>query len=159
MIPQFVHSRAMPPAPRYREPGHADAAGMTVRKGPRTAPYHRLSPRSFAVASLLVPPLVIDYATAIGRVIPLAPYAMRRRSDVVRCWRQHRPEVIAIAVFSPLAYILVLYALTFTPVVYVAPTRELTVLAGSLLLGEGHLRRRLSWAVVILFGVASLANG
>ena len=75
----------------------------------------------------------------------------------------HRIEVIAIAVFNPLAYILVLYALTFTPVVYVAPTREvsvlITVLMGSFLLGEGDLRRRMIWATVILIGTVLLATG
>ena len=49
--------------------------------------------------------------------------------------------MICIAVFNPLAYILVLYALTFTPVVYVAPTREvsvlLTVLMGTVFVAGG----------------------
>ncbi|WP_425416973.1 hypothetical protein [Oricola indica] len=67
-----------------------------------------------------------------------------------------------IAIFNPLAYILVLYALTFTPVAYVAPMREvsvlLTVLAGSLLLGEGRLRPRLFWAAVILSGMTLLVT-
>ena len=70
--------------------------------------------------------------------------------------------MLVIAALNPLAYILVLYALTFTPVVYVAPTRELsvmiTVLMGSLLLGEGHTVRRLLWAAVITSGVALLAT-
>jgi len=77
-------------------------------------------------------------------------------------WRDHRLGVIAIAVFNPLAYILVLYALTFTPVVYVAPTREMsvliTVMMGSILLGEGDLRRRMLWAGLILVGVVLLAT-
>lgn len=66
-------------------------------------------------------------------------------------------------VLSPLAYILVLHALTLTPVAYVAPLREvsvlLTVLAASLLLGEGRLRRRLIWSAVIVGGVVLLAQG
>ena len=68
-----------------------------------------------------------------------------------------------IAVFNPLAYILVLVALTFTPVVYVAPARELsvliTVLLGTLLLGEGLLKQRLFWATVIMAGMVLLATG
>ena len=63
---------------------------------------------------------------------------------------------------SPLAYILVLVAFTFTPVIYVAPAREdsvlLSVLAGTLLLGEPSPGRRLVWAVVILDGIALLAT-
>ena len=65
--------------------------------------------------------------------------------------------------FTPLAYILVLTALVFTPIVYVAPAREvsvlLTVAMGSILLGEGELRKRMGWACLILLGMAMLASG
>ncbi|PCJ90344.1 MAG: hypothetical protein COA52_10360 [Hyphomicrobiales bacterium] len=118
---------------------------------------------AYAVSVLLIPPLLLDYASSLGRAIVLAPVAMRRMGLVRGYWREHRMGVLAIAFFNPLAYILVLYALTFTPVVYVAPTREisvlLTVLLGSLLLGEGDLKRRLGWACLILCGVVLLATG
>jgi drug/metabolite transporter (DMT)-like permease len=118
---------------------------------------------AYTVTALAVPPLLLDYASSLGRVVLLAPYAAKRKAEVWALWRQHRRAVIAIAVFNPLAYILVLYALSFTPVVYVAPTRELsvliTVLLGSILLKEGDLKRRLIWACLILSGVALLATG
>jgi len=117
---------------------------------------------AYAVAVLAVPPLLMDYGANLGRGILLWPTAIRRRSLIVQHWRNHRTEVIGIAILSPLAYILVLYAMSFTPVAYVAPLREvsvlLAVLAGSLLLNEGHLRFRLSWAAVILVGVVTLAT-
>ena len=117
---------------------------------------------AYTVTALLVPPLLLDYVSSVGRMLMLAPYAAKRRALVLRQWREHRFGVLCIAFFNPLAYILVLYALTFTPIVYVAPLREagvlLTVLMGSLLLGEGDLRRRLKWAAVILLGVALLAT-
>ncbi len=115
------------------------------------------------VSALAVPPLLMDYVSSLGRLVILAPVARRRTSDMRAHWRHHKAGLFAIAVFNPLAYILVLYALTFTPVVYVAPAREmsvlLTVLAGSLLLNEGNLRWRLSWACVSLAGVVLLATG
>ena len=118
---------------------------------------------AFAVSVLLVPPLLLDYMSSLGRLVILAPVARRNKALMRDHWQRHKGGVIAIAVFNPLAYILVLYALTFTPVAYVAPTREvsvlLTVLAGSLLLGEGHLARRAGWAVVILAGMALLVSG
>lgn len=117
---------------------------------------------AYAVSVLLIPPLLLDYASSVGRVIVLAPVARQKWDLVAAHWRDHRFGVLVIAVLSPLAYILVLYAMTFTPVVYVAPTREIsvlmTVLAGSLLLGEGQLARRLGWAVVIVAGVILLAT-
>lgn len=115
---------------------------------------------AYAVSALLVPPLLLDYVSSIGRVVLLAPIASRNHSSVRRHWREHKAGVLIIAVFNPLAYILVLYALTFTPVAYVAPIREvsvlLTVLAGSILLQEGSLKQRLGWATVILGGMALL---
>lgn len=118
---------------------------------------------AYAVSTLMIPPLLVDYASSVGRSVLLAPYAIRRRELVAGYWRDHRAGVIVIAIFNALAYILVLYALTFTPVIYVAPTRELsvlvTVMMGSLLLGEGHLKQRLLWGSVILAGVALLSTG
>ncbi|MDF1722576.1 MAG: DMT family transporter [Minwuia sp.] len=118
---------------------------------------------AYAVSTLMIPPLLVDYVSSAGRTLLLAPVAARRWPAVQAHWRDHRWAVIAIAAFNPLAYILVLYALITTPVVYVAPTREisvlLTVLAGSILLREGDLKRRLSWACVIMIGVALLATG
>lgn len=115
---------------------------------------------AFAVSALLVPPLLLDYVSSLGRIALLAPTARQRWTAVQKLWADHKAGVIAIAIFNPLAYILVLYALTFTPVAYVAPTREvsvlLTVLAGTLLLGEGKLGQRLAWATVILAGMAIL---
>ena len=117
---------------------------------------------AYAVSALLVPPLLLDYVSSVGRAVLLAPVANRNRALVRRHWREHRSGVVVIAIFNPLAYILVLYALTFTPVAYVAPMREvsvlLTVLAGSLLLGEGRLRPRLFWAAVILSGMMLLVT-
>lgn len=116
-----------------------------------------------AVAVLLIPPLVLDLASILCRMTILTPVAIKRFDLVKSHWRNHRLEVMVIATLSPLAYILVLYALTFTPVVYIAPLREssvlLTVLMGSLILGEGDLKRRLGWAVVIMAGVSILATG
>ena len=118
---------------------------------------------AYAVSVLMLSPLLLDYAITIGRVALLAPLAYRRRETVRMQWREHRSAVLIVAIFSPLAYILVLYAMAFTPVAYVAPTREtsvvLVVLAGSLLLGEGQLKWRLGWAVFIFAGMALLVSG
>ena len=117
---------------------------------------------AFAVSTLSVSPLLLDYASCVGRAAILAPVANRKRKLIRQHWQKHRAGVIAIAVVNPLAYILVLYALTFTPVVYVAPMREvsvlLTVLAGSLLLNEGQIRRRLGWSVFIFAGMILLVS-
>lgn len=117
---------------------------------------------AYTVSVLLIPPLLLDYISSIGRLVILTPIANRNRHLIYNHWNNHKAGVIAIAVFNPLAYILILYALTFTPVSFVAPTREfsvlLTVLAGSFILGEGKLKQRLGWAAVILVGMILLVS-
>ena len=117
---------------------------------------------AYTVSMLAVPPLILDFATTVARFFLLAPVAYRKRADVKRHWRDHKAAVIYVAITSSLSYLLVLYAMTFTPIIYVAPLREtsvlLAVLAGSILLGEGHLKQRLIWSCVILTGVSLLAT-
>jgi uncharacterized membrane protein len=76
-------------------------------------------------------------------------------------WHEHRLEVCGIAVLSFLAYFLVLTALVFTPVSYIAPVREIGVLFGAILgirlLAEGEARRRLIAAGMIVVGIIVLA--
>jgi drug/metabolite transporter (DMT)-like permease len=118
---------------------------------------------SHAVAVLLIPPLLLDYFPSLARTALLAPVAMKRKTEVAALWANHKSGIIAVAVLAPLAYILVLYALTFTPVTYVAPTRELsvllTVLLGTLVLKEGDTQNRLIWASLMVLGVGLLATG
>ncbi len=117
---------------------------------------------AYAVSILALAPLILEFASGILRVTILTPVAIRKRRLIRQLWQKHKAGVIVIAVFNPLAYILVLYALTFTPVAYVAPMREtsvlLTVLAGSLLLNEGRLGQRLGWSVFILGGMILLVS-
>ncbi|MDQ4127025.1 MAG: EamA family transporter, partial [Actinomycetota bacterium] len=62
-----------------------------------------------------------------------------------------------------LSYILVLTALVFTPVSYVAPAREISILIGvamgAQLLSEGQAASRLIAAAAMVAGVVALALG
>jgi len=116
-----------------------------------------------AVAVLLVPPLLLDWFNNSGRALILAPVALRRWDEVRLHWQKHRLEALGIAILSPLSYILVLSALKFTPVSYVAPAREISILLGAALgarfLAEGDVKRRLFAASGIVLGVVFLALG
>jgi len=116
-----------------------------------------------AVSTLLIPPLLQSWATTVVTVTLLTPLALRHREKALVLWRTHKSEVLGIAVLSPLSYILVLTALVFTPVSYVAPTREISILIGvamgTQLLAEGHTTSRLLAAGAMVVGVAALALG
>ncbi|CAN5576422.1 EamA family transporter [soil metagenome] len=116
-----------------------------------------------AVSALLIPPLLYDWAANLGRALLLTPLAWRRRGEVGALWRRHRLEVIGVAALSPLSYLLVLTAMVATPVSYVAPAREVSILIGAALgarfLAEGDVRRRLLAASGMVVGVIALALG
>lgn len=116
-----------------------------------------------AVSALLIPPLLQSWATILVTTTLLTPLAMGRRKEVRALWRSHKPEVLGVAVLSPLSYILVLTALVFTPVSYVAPAREISILIGAAmgarLLSEGDSKRRLIAAAAMVAGVIALALG
>ena len=88
---------------------------------------------------------------------------LHRRVDLSRVWSSSRRNALGVGLLSPLAYVLVLYALARAPVTYVAPARETSILIGTLLgttvLAEGDRRRRLIAAGAIVLGVTALALG
>ncbi len=117
----------------------------------------------YAVSTLRVPPLLQGYAAMPVMALVLAPFALRQRERTALVWHTYRRQVAGAAVLAPLAYILVLAALSFTAVSAVAPAREVSVLAGVLLgrrmLGEGQLARRLAAAAAIAAGIICIALG
>ncbi len=117
-----------------------------------------------AVALFLIPPIVFDWGANVARTIMLVPYAQAREPDAIRqAWQQHRKSVIAIGIMSPLSYILVLTAMVYTPVSYVAPARELSILFAALIgahvLKEGDALRRTMAAIGMVLGVVALTLG
>ena len=116
-----------------------------------------------AVGAVGLSPIVFYWGTNLVNALVLTPVALRRRADVRRAWTASRRRAAAVGVLSPLAYILILYALARAPISYVAPARESSIvigtLFGALLLHEPDIRRRLVAAGVIVAGVVALALG
>ena len=116
----------------------------------------------YLVSVALISPLLLDYFTTLGRSLLMLPYIVSNQQAVMEEWRNSRAEILGVALLSPAAYIMVLYAMTSTPIHYIAPAREVSVifgvLLGSILLKEGHLVRRLSWSVIVVLGMFVLAS-
>jgi drug/metabolite transporter (DMT)-like permease len=116
-----------------------------------------------AVSRLFIPPLLMDYCSTLGRILFLSPVALHRRNEVLKIWSSHKWETIGVAALNPLSYILVLTALVKTPVSYIAPLREMSILIGTVmgarLLAEEGARKRLLAAGMMLLGISALAIG
>ena len=115
----------------------------------------------YSVSDRAIPPVLFDAGTAFVMSALLAPFAWRRRAEIREEWRIHRPEALTMATLSPLGYVLVLTAMTFTPVSYVAPAREFSILIGAFL-GARFLKERASprrlWAATgMVLGLFALA--
>jgi drug/metabolite transporter (DMT)-like permease len=116
-----------------------------------------------AVGPLGIEPVVYYWGTNVAETLLLTAFVVHRRAEARRTWRAYRRQAIGVAVLSPLAYVLVLFALARAPVSYVAPARELSILvgavAGTTVLAEGDRRRRLLAAGAIFAGIVLLAVG
>jgi uncharacterized membrane protein len=64
---------------------------------------------------------------------------------------------------SPFAYILVLTAMVFTPVSYVAPAREISILIGAAIgaraFAEGSMQRKMVGTAAMVIGLVALSLG
>lgn len=116
-----------------------------------------------AVSNYLLPPLIMDWCTNLGRVMLLTPYSLKNWDKVKAEWTIHKKEAFGVAILSPLAYILVLTAMVFSPVSYIAPAREISILIGAILgaklLAEGDFKIRLAGAATMLIGLIALSVG
>jgi drug/metabolite transporter (DMT)-like permease len=150
-----------PRAPAVRRRSAALAVTFATLTGMFIASYTLWD--KHAVTNLHTPPLLQGYAAFPMMVLAFAPLALRDKPLLARVWRRYRLQVLGAAVLAPLAYILVLIALSFTAVSAVAPAREVSVLFGVLLggrlLGEGGLTRRLAGAAAIVTGIVAVAVG
>ena len=118
---------------------------------------------SYAVSQLLILPVIYQWSIDAIRLLLLTPYSLRHWQALRASWRRDKWRAVVVGSFSSLSYILVLAALSFSPVSYVAPMRVIStlfgVILGSRLLGEGDSWRRLSAAGAMVLGVIALSVG
>lgn len=115
-----------------------------------------------AVADYGVSAIVIAFASMILPLLLLAPAVIDKIPTIRTEIKLHWKQVLGVAVLQPLSYLLVLVAMKTTPVSYVAPVRELSIVFGVFfgvnLLKEKDRTKRLAAAVVILAGIVLLAR-
>lgn len=117
----------------------------------------------YAIKVLAIGPVLFDYACNVLRLPLQLPTLLKERPALLQAWRSQWRHALVVSTLGPLAYILVLYALTLAPLSHVAPARELSMLVAALLggrlLGEADRGLRLLGALCMAGGVMALAWG
>jgi drug/metabolite transporter (DMT)-like permease len=148
-------------SPRALLGGNRQAAVFALLTGVMIAAYTLWDKR--AVDTHDLSPIVYLVCSQLVMAGVLTPYVLHRRDALTEAWRTSRGRALGVGLLSPLAYVLILFALTRAPVSYVAPGREVSILfataLGATVLGEGDSRRRLGAALALVVGVAALAVG
>lgn len=114
----------------------------------------------YAVKVVLISPILIDYFGNLLRIPFMLPPCWRDRMGWAAAWRGQWRHALVMAALSPLAYVLVLYAVRLAPLSHVAPAREVSMLFAALLggrlLGEADPGWRLVGAVCLAGSIVLL---
>lgn len=114
-----------------------------------------------AVTDWRMPPIIYFGLSCVVQSVLMMPWVLRKREQFLPTWRSDRREIGVVAVLSPLAYVLVLFAMQTTSVALVAPVRESSIIIGSLLawwlFKEPDPLRRVLGAVVVAVGIGLIA--
>jgi drug/metabolite transporter (DMT)-like permease len=117
----------------------------------------------YSVKALLVSPFLVEYAGNLFRTIVLSLSAFRSRTLLATEFRLCAKEALGIALLTPAAYVLVLFAMRIAPISRVAPVREMSMMIGAYLgvrlLKERYGLQRLAGSALIATGVVALALG
>ncbi len=115
----------------------------------------------WAIRGLGLDPMLYYTLGLLFRTIILAPQALRSTDQLALQWAKNARYIVGVGLLAPIAYTLILYALTQAPLIYVAPAREVSmllgVIIGAMLLNEPFTRWRLLGAAFMVFGVAMLS--
>ncbi len=118
---------------------------------------------AYAVKVMALSPILFDYWCNILRLPFAVIPVLRAPQQAWALWTRQWRHALVVAVFSPAAYVCVLFAVQMAPVSHVAPAREVSMLFAALiggqLLGEGDRLPRILGAMAIAAGVMALAWG
>jgi len=144
-----------------RVPGAAKGVMFALLTGATIATYTLWD--RYAVHDLKINPFLYLWVGAVVQWVVITPFVLRRGAAIGAEWRARWKYAVSIGAISIGAYALILFALTFSPVSYIAPAREISVLVGSLMgsrvLAEEFTPRRIIAAAAMVIGMIGLALG
>lgn len=145
----------------FRKPGGSTGVSWGTATGALIASYTVID--AYAVKSLGIAPVVLDWFSNLLRFFLLAPIVIADPARAREAMQGHWWLAIGVGLLSPLSYILVLTALNLgAPLSVVAPTREMSMMIGSVM-GMVILREAVGpWRIVgcgiLIVGVILLTS-
>jgi drug/metabolite transporter (DMT)-like permease len=116
---------------------------------------------AIAIKNYQVSPLQLTFSSNAFSIVLLIPFLIGKTREIKRDWSEHKWSILAIAILSPAAYILVLETLKLAPLTVIAPARETSILIGvfmgSKALNETDGKRRIIASALILCGIVALS--
>lgn len=116
---------------------------------------------AIAIKNYQLSPLQLTFSSNAFSIVLLMPLLIGKTEEIKSDWIEHKWSILAIAILSPAAYILVLEALKLAPLTIIAPARETSILIGvfmgSKALNETDGKRRIIASALILCGIVALS--
>ncbi len=116
---------------------------------------------AIAIKNYQLSPLQLTFSSNAFSILLLIPLLIGKTEEIKNDWIEHKWSILAIAILSPAAYILVLEALKLAPLTIIAPARETSILIGvfmgSKALNETDGKRRIIASALILCGIVALS--
>ncbi len=117
----------------------------------------------YTVKQLGIAPILVEFVSHPFRVLVLLPVAWNQKNAIKSLWDSHKVKILAVAILSPIAFLLVLHAMKSAPIHLVAPTREISIVFGVIIgakfLTEENFVPRLIGSLLILAGIVLLQMG
>lgn len=116
---------------------------------------------AIAIKNYQLSSLQLTFSSNAFSIVLLIPLLIGKTEEIKSDWIEHKWSILAIAILSPAAYILVLEALKLAPLTIIAPARETSILIGvfmgSKALNETDGKRRIIASALILCGIVALS--
>ena len=135
---------------------------LAIITGAMIAGYHLVDRRAMEI-STRVNPLEYLFIMQSFQLIFLTAWALlssKRRKTIMHEWHVNKRGVLIVGAFTPLAYFLIIWALKYGNVTYIAAGRNvgivISVIAGLLIFREPVGRLRAIGAILITIGIAGL---
>lgn len=116
---------------------------------------------AIAIKNYHLSPIQLTFSSNAISILLLVPFLFSKGTEIKRELAEHKWSILAIALLSPAAYILVLQALQHAPLSVIAPARETSILIGvfmgSKALNEKDGKKRIVGSILILGGIVFLS--